>query len=136
MFKSLVVLCLLFSQSSFANSTSCQEDFSLALQEQVEMGSLSTLGMEIIQEVVLNSDPKDFQTIEEYENFVAEEVEKLAYERGVTLEGENKNGNIIRAIIRALQPATAHAGTHDGRGRCDSGCGRSRGNRGGSSHDK
>jgi hypothetical protein len=88
---------------------------------------ISPAAAEIIFEVIENSNIEEFSSEEEYLDFIEQNALILAEENGIILD-ENKNLAAVRTAIRvawnAVKSGAAHAATHDGRGRCNSGCGR------------
>jgi hypothetical protein len=79
----------------------------------------------IVEELISRYDVCDFSSEEEYVHFIAKEVEYEAHVRGVF--DENKNGpiTVVRVVWNAVRSGNAHAATHDGKGNCNSGCGKS-----------
>lgn len=88
-----------------------------ALERLVEDGTISLEGKEIIESIIEDCENED--------EFI-QEIARKQNENGIQINGENKNGWVTAARIawNMVRPANAHAGTHNGRGRCNSGCGR------------
>lgn len=112
MFKVLVVSMLL--GLSFQAHADVLDDY-------VNDRSISIAGANLIREVMF-----DVNEVERYGDvcMASEIIESAiitqAQERRIYLEGENKDGlvvrNIIRVIISAIRPTTGGCPTHDGRG--------------------
>lgn len=93
---------------------------------QVSQASTVEIIQPLVDEVACELDSVEFISLEAYHLELEARVIKLARQRGITLQSEEKvaAGGVVRIIVRVMRPGTAHAGTHDGQGHCNSGCGR------------
>jgi hypothetical protein len=119
----VLVLAILVSMSNplFAEEKLESDAIIDPIHSAYESGDLSDEGAELLLAAISKHCPEDYATYEEWEQDI------FLFLGHRYIEGENKNAEVAKTIVRvvwnAVKSGPAQAATHDGKGRCNAGCG-------------